>query len=57
MRGFAIVAGRLFDQSARYDRPVSLLMIDSDNLKSVNDRHGHEAGNQLLKLVAKCIEV
>ncbi len=56
MRGFAIVAGRLFDQSARYDRPVSLLMIDSDNLKSVNDRHGHEAGNQLLKLVAKCIE-
>ena len=31
-------------------------MIDSDNLKAVNDRHGHEAGNQLLKLVAKCIE-
>jgi diguanylate cyclase (GGDEF)-like protein len=31
-------------------------MIDSDNLKSVNDLHGHEAGNQLLKLVAKCIE-
>ncbi len=57
MRGFAIVAGRLFDQSVRYNRPASLLMIDSDNLKTVNDRHGHEAGNQLLKLVAKCIEV
>ena len=56
MRGFSIVAGRLFDQSVRYNRPVSLLMIDSDNLKTVNDRHGHEAGNQLLKLVAKCIE-
>ena len=56
MRGFAIVAGRLFDQSVRYNRPASLLMIDSDNLKTVNDRHGHEAGNQLLKQVAKCIE-
>jgi diguanylate cyclase (GGDEF)-like protein len=56
MRGFAIVAGRLFDQTVRYNRPASLLMIDSDNLKAVNDLHGHEAGNQLLKLVAKCIE-
>src|ERR1039457_5811555 len=31
-------------------------MIDSDNLKAVNDLHGHEAGNHLLKLVAKWIE-
>jgi diguanylate cyclase (GGDEF)-like protein len=55
MRGFTIVVGRLFDQAVRYDRPVSLLMIDSDNLKAVNDLHGHEAGNRLLKLVATCI--
>ncbi len=56
MRGFTIVVGRLFDQAVRYNRPASLLMIDSDNLKAVNDLHGHEAGNRLLKLVAKCIE-
>ena len=56
MRGFAIVADRLFNQAVRYNRPASVLMIDSDNLKAVNDHHGHEAGNQLLKLVAKCIE-
>jgi len=56
MRGFAIVAGRLFDQAARYNRPVCVLMIDSDNLKSVNDIHGHDAGNQLLQLVANCIQ-
>jgi len=56
MRGFAIVASRLIAQSERYNRPASLLMIDSDNLKSVNDTHGHDAGNRLLKLVAKCIE-
>ncbi|MBE0622845.1 MAG: GGDEF domain-containing protein [Burkholderiales bacterium] len=56
MRGFSIVAARLFDQAIRYNRPVSLLMIDADNLKSVNDRHGHEAGNRLLRLMATCIQ-
>ena len=56
MRGFTIVVSRLFDQAVRYNRPASILMIDSDNLKAVNDLHGHEAGNRLLKLVAKCIE-
>ena len=56
MRGFTIVVGRLFAQAMRYGRPASMLMIDSDNLKAVNDLHGHEAGNRLLKTVAKCIE-
>lgn len=55
MRGFSIMVDRLFAQAERYKRPASMLMIDSDNLKSVNDNHGHEAGNRLLKLVAKCI--
>jgi len=56
MRGFTIVADRLFGQAVRYNRPASILMIDSDNLKAVNDLHDHGAGNRLLKLVAKCIE-
>ena len=56
MRGFTIVVDRLFAQAMRYGRPASMLMIDSDNLKAVNDLHGHEAGNQLLRLVANCIE-
>ena len=56
MRGFSIIADRLFAQAMRYDRPASMLMIDSDNLKAVNDRYGHEAGNRLLKMVAKSIE-
>ena len=55
MRGFAIVVDRLFGQALRYSRPATVLMFDSDNLKTVNDMHGHEAGNQLLQLVAKCI--
>jgi diguanylate cyclase (GGDEF)-like protein len=31
-------------------------MIDSDNLKTVNDSHGHDAGNRLLKLLTKSIQ-
>lgn len=54
-RGFAVAANRLFGQAARYDRPVSVLMIDSDNLKRVNDAHGHDAGNRLLRQVASAI--
>lgn len=55
MRGFSILADRLFAQAVRYNRPASLLMIDADNLKEVNDGHGHEAGNRLIKLLAKSI--
>ena len=55
-RGFAIVADRLFGQAQRYKRSVSVLMVDSDNLKAVNDSHGHEAGNRLLKQLAERIQ-
>jgi len=40
----AIMADRLFAQATRYNRPAGMLMIDSDHLKQINDRHGHEAG-------------
>jgi diguanylate cyclase (GGDEF)-like protein len=56
VRGFALSANRLFAQAARHGRSASVLMIDSDNLKSVNDAHGHAAGNQLLQQLAKAIQ-
>jgi diguanylate cyclase (GGDEF)-like protein len=55
-RGFAIAANRLFAQALRYDRGASVLMIDSDNLKSVNDTSGHDAGNRLLRQLANAIQ-
>jgi diguanylate cyclase (GGDEF)-like protein len=55
-RGFAISAGQPFGQAIRYNRPLSILMIDSDNLKQVNDSYGHKAGDQLLTLLANCIQ-
>ncbi len=54
-RGFAIAANRLFAQAVRYDRPASVLMIDVDGLKTVNDRFGHDAGNRLLRHAANAI--
>jgi diguanylate cyclase (GGDEF)-like protein len=55
-RGFAIAANRLFGQALRYGRPASVLMVDSDNLKTVNDTHGHDAGNRLLRQVANAMQ-
>ena len=56
LRGFALAANRLFAQAVRHDRPTSVLMIDSDHLKGVNDSYGHEAGNQLLRHLAIAIQ-
>ncbi|HTP62948.1 MAG TPA: GGDEF domain-containing protein [Burkholderiales bacterium] len=56
MRGFSIAANRLFGQALRYNRAASVLMIDSDNLKAVNDTHGHEAGNRLLRQITRLVQ-
>lgn len=56
MRGFSIAANRLFGQALRYNRAASVLMIDSDNLKAVNDSYGHEAGNRLLRQLTRLIQ-
>jgi diguanylate cyclase (GGDEF)-like protein len=49
MRAFSAILRRTFQQSVRHNHPLSVVMIDSDNLKAINDTHGHEAGNRLLQ--------
>ena len=56
MRGFSIAANRLFGQALRYKRAATVLMIDSDNLKTVNDTYGHEAGNRLLRQLTRLVQ-
>ena len=39
----------LFDDASRRGKPLSVLLIDIDHFKAVNDSHGHDAGDAVLR--------
>jgi diguanylate cyclase (GGDEF)-like protein/PAS domain S-box-containing protein len=51
---------RLLNEEAsradRHGRPLSLIMVDVDHFKVVNDTHGHQAGDASLRQIARIIE-
>lgn len=44
-------------RTCRHDRPMSVVMIDVDHFKSINDRFGHEVGDQVLQRVADLLRM
>jgi diguanylate cyclase (GGDEF)-like protein len=52
-RHFEALARAEFARCQRYHRPLSMLMIDVDHFKLVNDRFGHAAGDRVLKAIAE----
>jgi diguanylate cyclase (GGDEF)-like protein len=44
---------RQIAQTKRYDRALSLIMIDIDNFKELNDTYGHQQGNTILREMAQ----
>ncbi len=56
MRGFAIIADRMFGQAVRHKGDISLLVIECDKLKEINDELGSKAGDALLLALTKCIK-
>jgi diguanylate cyclase (GGDEF)-like protein len=43
------------DRASRYNRGMSLVFLDVDRFKSVNDRLGHQAGDQVLMSIARIL--
>jgi diguanylate cyclase (GGDEF)-like protein len=47
--------GREVERALRYGRPLAVAMADLDHFKGINDRHGHLAGDALLRRTAQVI--
>jgi diguanylate cyclase (GGDEF)-like protein len=46
------IVKREFDRAVRYTTPLTVVFLDVDNFKMVNDLYGHDAGDDVLKYVA-----
>ena len=52
LHNFRALQGKLdeeFARAARYAEPLALILVDLDNLKTLNDQYGHDAGNAALR--------
>jgi diguanylate cyclase (GGDEF)-like protein len=54
-RGFAEATSRVIEREANAGRPATVLIFDLDHFKSINDRFGHAAGDEILKLFAAVV--
>lgn len=49
-------AAKILSESFRHNVPVVLMVIDLDHFKKINDVHGHDKGDQVLREVGACLK-
>lgn len=54
-RHFLELAEKEFERVRRYPAPLSMLMIDADHFKSINDNYGHNVGDRVLKTLTSTL--
>jgi diguanylate cyclase len=54
-RGFMERAEALFANAVRYRSPLTVVMLDLDHFKTINDQRGHEGGDKALQLFARVV--
>jgi diguanylate cyclase (GGDEF)-like protein len=50
-RSFNEMLAREYERARRYEHPLSLVMIDLDHLKKINDTYGHQAGDEAIRAI------
>lgn len=54
-RQFDLRTAALYSASRRHHIVMAVLVVDVDHFKSINDRFGHQAGDNVLQVVANCV--
>jgi len=55
-RAFFELGNQLLKQSRRNGSPLAIIMFDLDHFKQINDNHGHEAGDEVLRHIGQILE-
>lgn len=57
LKGYERYTKQAIEHSRRANEPLSLVFVDADELKHINDTYGHQAGDELLQAIAQSLQL